>query len=38
MEVQTRENKWFLSKKYGEFEQLNDNLTKYFHDVPEVPG
>lgn len=36
MEVQTRENKWFLAKKYAEFETLNTNLNKYFHDVPEV--
>jgi hypothetical protein len=36
MEIQTRESKWYLSKKYSEFEQLNGNLCKYYHDVPEV--
>jgi hypothetical protein len=36
MEIQTRESKWYLSKKYSEFEQLNNNLCEFYHDLPEV--
>lgn len=36
IEVQTREAKWHLTKKYDEFVQLNDNLKRYYHNLPEV--
>ena len=34
IEVATPYNRWFLAKKYEEFEQLDENLREFYHALP----